>query len=231
MFGCSKHDPILPGVRHEIFDNGDIAVANKNIPELSTVEKNIYGDADCDYRQDATNTIWHGDKKVYTGFAGNTTVKTNQTPICVNNFIFTGLSNGSVIKLNKNNKRIIWQSDVYKENVFTGGSAIVDIIARVGYDNNGYIYAGGLGDAFCKLNANNGNKVWCVDISVPVDFIIVDNFAFVVGGDNNLYAINTKDGTVYWKSEIKKQIKPKYDGKIITVGKQRINYTDGSIIK
>ena len=157
-------------------------------------------------------------------------MNSNQSPICVGNFIYTGLSNGSVIKLNKSNKNVVWQTDVYKENGFTGGSDIIDIIAHVGFDN-GYVYAGGLGDAFCKINANNGNKIWCLDISVPVDFIMVDNFVFVIGGDNNLYAINTNRGEVYWKTEVKKQIKPKYDGKIITVGKQYINYKTGVLFK
>ena len=97
MFGCSKHDPILPGVRHEIFDSGDIIVSNKSLPDLSENEKNISGDANCDYRQDATNSVWNGNKKIYSGFASNTIVNSNQSPICVGNFVYTGLSNGSVI--------------------------------------------------------------------------------------------------------------------------------------
>ena len=90
-----------------------------------------------------------------------------------------------------------------------------------------YVYAGGLGDAFCKLNAISGDTVWCVNISVPVDFIMVDDFIFVVGTDNNLYAINKQNGDVYWKAEIKKQVAPKYDGKNIIVGRQKINYKNG----
>jgi outer membrane protein assembly factor BamB len=121
-------------------------------------------------------------------------------------------------------------ADVYRENNLTGGADVVDIIAHVGVDKN-YVFAGGLGDAFCKLNANNGNRVWCVNISVPVDFIIVDNFAFVVGADNNLYAVNTDNGAVYWKSQIKKQVSPKYDGKTITVGKERFDYKNGTRVK
>ena len=230
VFGCSKHDPILPGVRHEIFDSGDIFISNKDVPDLSGNIKNISGDEDCNYRQDASNNIWHVDKKIYTGFASNTVVNSKQSPICKGSFLYTGLSNGSVIKLNRNNNKIVWETDVYKENVFMGGSAIIDVIAHVGFDN-GFVYAGGLGDAFCKLDAGNGNKIWCLNISVPVDFIIVDNFAFVVGADNNLYAININNGEVYWKTEIKKQVKPKYDEKIITVGKQRINYKTGVLFK
>lgn len=228
--GCSKHDPILPGVRHDIFDTTDVKIENKDVPELSENAKDIYGNKDCEYKQDSLNNIWHGEDKIYTGFAMDAVVKSNQSPICVGQYIYTGLSTGQVIKLNTINKKVVWFTDVYRENNLTGGASVIDVIAHVGVDKN-YVYAGGLGDAFCKLSANNGNKIWCVNISVPVDFIIVDNFAFVVGSDNNLYAVNTDNGSVYWRTEVKKQVAPKYDGKNIIVGSQKIDYKNGELLK
>ena len=227
---CSKHDPILPGVRNDIFDSNDVVVLNQELPELSEDITNISGDADCEYTQDLTNTVFVGNKKVWSGFTTNSPVKSSQSPICDGNFIYTGLSTGEVVKINTNNQKQVWATDVFRANNLTGGASVVDIVAHVGLDGK-YVYAGGLGDAFCKLNANNGNKIWCLNISVPVDFIMVDDFIFVVGTDNNLYAINKQNGTVYWKTEIKKQAKPNYNKRIITIGKQKINYKDGSIIK
>ena len=228
--GCSKHDPILPGVRHDIFDSNDIVVENKEVPDLSGNVKNISGDEKCDYRQDSSNTVWDGDKKLFSGFSGDTFVKSSQSPICDGQYIYTGLSTGEVIKINKNNGKLIWMADVFRASNMMGGASVVDIVAHVGLDGK-YVYAGGLGDAFCKLNAGNGHKIWCLEISVPTDFIIVDDFAFVVGGDNNLYAIDNKNGSVYWKTEIKKQKKPIFEGGIIRVGKEKINYKDGTLVK
>lgn len=227
---CSKRDPILPGVRNDIFDNNDIVVQNRDVPELSKDITDISGDKDCKYTQDSLNNIFLDNKKVWSGFATHSAVKSNQSPICVGKFIYTGLSTGEVIKVNITNGRPIWVTDVFRANNLTGGASIVDIVAHVGVDKE-YVYAGGLGDAFCKLKANNGAKVWCLNISVPVDFIMVDDFIFVVGTDNNLYAVNKNDGAVYWKSEIKKQVKPVYNEKYITVGRQRINLKNGNIIK
>ncbi len=229
LSACSKHDPILPGTRYDIFDNTDVKVLNREISELSDSSKKISGDEGCDYKQDSSNIIWHGDRKVFVGFATESVVKNNQSPICVGKFLYTGLTTGEVIKFNTDSKKIVWASDVFRQNNLTGGASVVDIVAHVGVDGNA-VYAGGLGDAFCKLNANSGAKIWCVNISVPVDFIVVDDYAFVVGTDNNLYAINTKQGDVYWKIEIDKQVKPEYNGKLITVGKQKINYKNGSLI-
>ena len=230
VYGCSKRDPILPGERHDIFGAENIKIVNKSVPVLSESAKNIYGIESCDFTQDATNTIWNGDKKVFKGFATDDLVKNNQRPVCVDNFVYTGFSNGEIIKLNTNNNHVVWTADVYKENTLTGGSRIVDIVARVGVDKN-FVYAGGLGDAFCKFKNINGNKVWCTNISVPVDFILIDDFAFVIGADSNLYAINVNDGSVYWKTKVKKQVAPKYDGQRIIVGREEINYTDGKIVK
>lgn len=228
LSSCSKHDPILPGVRYDIFDSNDIVVENKEVPDLSGNVKNISGDEKCDYRQDTSNTVWDGDKKLFSGFSGDNFVKSAQSPICDGQYIYTGLSTGEVIKINKNSGKLIWMADVFRANNMMGGASVVDIVAHVGLDGK-YVYAGGLGDAFCKLNAGNGNKIWCLNISVPVDFIIVDDFAFVVGGDNNLYAIDTKQGKVYWKTEIKKQKKPAFEDGLIRVGKQKINYKDGTL--
>ena len=223
---CSKRDPILPGERSDIFDSYEVNVKNQELPDLGTEITNISGDKDCEYRQDAQNVIWSGDKKIWSGFSTNNAVRSEQSPICDGRFVYTGLSTGEVVKVNTANRQMVWASDVYRANNLTGGASVVDVVAHVGLDGK-YVYAGGLGDSFCKLNAYNGNKLWCVNISVPVDFIMVDDFVFVVGTDNNLYAINKQNGDVYWKSEIKKQIKPKYDGKNIIIGRQKINYKNG----
>ena len=227
---CSKHDPILPGVRNDIFDANDVIVQNRELPQLSDNMTNIYGDANCGYKQDALNTIWLDGKKVWTGFATNSAVKSNQSPICDGEFIYVGLSTGEIVKINTSTKKQVWATDVFRANNLTGGASMVDIVAHVGLDDK-YVYACGLGDAFCKLNASNGDKVWCLNVSTGVDFIMVDDFVFVVGTDNNLYAINKQNGDVYWRVEVKKQIEPKYNKQIITVGKQRINTKDGSLVK
>ena len=227
---CSKHDPILPGVRTDVFDNNDVDVLGMEISTLSGGLKNIYGDSPCDYRQDENNIIWSGDSKIYIGFPVDTYVRGKQSPVCVGRFVYAGLSTGEVVKINPKTKHIVWTTDVYRGNNLTGGSNVVDIVARVGVDGN-YVYAGGLGDAFCKLNANNGNRIWCLDISVPVDFIIVDNFAFVVGNENKLYAINTDNGKIYWATDIKKQSQPQYKDNMIIVDKQKMNYTNGELVK
>lgn len=228
--GCSKHDPVLSGVRKDIFESNEVVAINKDVPALSQSIKNIYGDEKCEYSQDSSNVIFYGDKKIWSGFSTTSVVKTDQKPICTGGAIYTGLSTGEVIKINTATNKLVWMADVFRLNNLTGGASVVDIVARVGL-NGQYVYAGGLGDAFCKINAGSGDKIWCLNISVPVDFIMVDDFIFVVGTDNKLYAVNKTNGKVYWKTEIKKQVKPTYDGQFVIVGKEHINYKTGNIEK
>ena len=228
--GCAEHDPILPGTRVDIFDVSNVRVENIDVPQLSNDAKNISGDAKCEYTQDSSNNIFIGDKKIFSGFSTNSVVRSNQSPICTGGFIYTGLTTGEVIKINASNNRVVWVTDVFRASTMTGGTPVVDIVAHVGVDKD-FVYAGGLGDAFCKLNKYSGEKIWCLDISVPVDFIMVDNFVFVVGGNGTLYAINANNGKIYWMTEKVSQIKPNYQNNLLTIGNLRINYHNGKIEK
>ncbi|MCQ2562118.1 MAG: PQQ-like beta-propeller repeat protein [Alphaproteobacteria bacterium] len=225
--GCTKHDPILSGTRYSVFNTETINVLNKDITDLP--DEYSYKTQDCPYKQDETNSVWYGDKKIYTGFAPDKFVKNSQSPVCDGDYLYTGFSTGEVVKLNTKTNVVDWTIDVFKTNSLLGGSPVVDIVAHVVLDTN-YIYVGGLGDSFCKINKTNGAKKWCLDISVAKDFIMVNNTLFVVGTDNNLYAINKVDGSVYWKTNISEQESPIYKNKTIIIDNQKINAVNGKLI-
>ena len=227
--GCSKNDPILPGTREAVFGGNDLMILNtdipnapQNMPEIKTV--------DCPYTQDSSNIIWSGDKKIFSGFPTNNTVKCAHTPVCNGNFVYAGLTTGEVVKVNPRNREIVWVQDIFRTSNLTGGASVLDIIAPIVIDN-GFVYAGGLGDAFCKIQNSNGSKKWCVNIGVSLPFIVADSVALVVATDNHLYAIKTSDGSVYWRSKVKKQYEPVLHDGIITVDKERFHVANGELIK
>lgn len=229
--GCAEHDPVLPGVRTPIFGNGDIQIMNESIENLAnTADRNTTNQ--CPYTQDSANVIWDGNRKIFSGFPTNNSVDSNQTPVCANGYVYAGLTTGEVVKVAPNSKKIMWIADVFRRSNMTGGASIVDIIAPL-VIRNGSVYVGGLGDAFCRISTTSGEKKWCVDIGVAVPFIITDDnrVVFVVGTDNNLYAIRTSDGAVYWRTPVNQQVEPKYENKILTVGDVRINAENGKIIE
>lgn len=228
LCACSKHDPILPGTRTAIFSENEINLLNTTITDLddSAIAIEVQ---DCPYTQDSSNTIRYGDTKIFCGFPMANCVENDQKPVCVGKYVYAGLTTGNVVKIDSNNKKVVWMTDVYKESNMTGGAPVVDIIAPI-IINKGWLYVGGMGDAFCKINATSGNKKWCAQIGTTNEFVLTKNAIFVVGMDNNLYALRESDGAVYWKREIKKQKAPKYENKVISVGKQKFNATTGTEI-
>lgn len=229
LTACDKHDPILPGTRTAIFDTISVDVQNKTISDVpdSVV---IVDNAKCKYTQNSSNIIMDGDRRIFSGFPTNNTVAGTRTPICSGKYLYAGLTTGELIKLNPKTRELIWVADIFRTTSLTGGSAMVDIVAPI-VPNGKYVYAGGLGDAFCKISASSGVKQWCLDIGVALPFIIAGNYAFVLSTDNNLYAIRTDEGTVYWRTSIDKASVPVYENGVITVGSRRIDVVDGKIIK
>ena len=169
--GCAEHDPILPGERTPVFGNSDINMLNTtvtNLPDTYVADSAV----DCPYRQDASNVIWDGQRKVFSGFPTNNSVQSNQQPICAHGYVYAGLTTGEVVKVAPNSRKIMWIADVFRRSNMTGGAAIVDIVAPL-VMHDGALYVGGLGDAFCRINPISGDKKWCVNIGVAVPFIVI----------------------------------------------------------
>lgn len=226
---CDKHDPILPGQRTAIFAGSELTILNQsieNLPDNIPEQKNTA----CPYTQDLSNVIWRGDKKIFSGFPTNNSVKSSQRPTCSGKYIYAGLTTGELVKINPSSRQVVWIADIYRASNLTGGASVLDIIAPIVVDGS-YVYAGGLGDAFCKVSASSGAKKWCSDISVSQPFIIAGPAAFVMGADNYLYAVRLSDGAIYWRTDIGLQAAPEYKDKIITVYDMKINAETGKVIK
>ncbi len=226
---CAKHDPILPGDRTAVFDAADVQVLNQEI-DGPVGEPVSASNTDCPYTQDSSNVIWHGDKKIFSGFPTSNSVKSTAHPVCDGKYVYAGLTTGELVKVNGQTRQIQWIADIYRTSNMTGGASVLDIIAPIVVTDK-YVYVGGIGDAFCKINASNGVKKWCVNIGVAVPFVVTDTASFVVATDGNLYAIRNSDGAVYWRATCEKQTAPEYADEIITVGRQKFNAINGIQIK
>ena len=227
---CDKHDPILPGVRTDVFNIGNQQnVLNTNVPDLpDTVPTRT--DAECNYTIDSTNTIRDGERKIFVGFPASNSVDVKTYPVCDGEYVYAGLNTGSVVKIAPKYRKIAWMTDVYSESNMTGGAATVDIVSPLVIDGS-WLYVGGMGDAFCKINTSTGAKKWCAHIGTRLPFIVLKNVAYIVGLDNALYAVRLTDGAIYWRSDVQDQKAPEYSNKIITIKKQKFNAETGTEIK
>lgn len=225
LSACDKHDPILPGTRTAIFDTSSVTVLGTQIENLPDVEYSM-PTVDCPYTRDKSNTIWSNNRKIFSGFPTTNSVDAQIAPVCAGKYVYAGLTTGELVKIEPKTRKIMWIADIYRASNLTGGASILDIVAQpiVREDS---VYAGGLGDAFCCVNATSGVKKWCVNIGVAAPFTIAGDAAFVVGTDKNLYAVRLTDGAVYWMVPIEKIATPIYENKTIMVGKQKFNALNG----
>ena len=229
LAACDKHDPILPGIRTSIFDTTTIKTADTKITSLPEYAFEMT-DTTCPYTQDSSNTIWAGNRKIFVGFPTTNSVKNDATPICSGKYIYAGLTTGELIKINSTNRQVVWVADIYRPSNMTGGASVLDIVAPI-VVRDGFVYAGGLGDAFCKINATSGAKKWCPEISIAEPFIIAGDTVFVVASNNKLYALRDSDGAAYWSTTIAKQAAPEYKSGTITIGAERFDAATGEKVK
>lgn len=223
---CSKHDPILPGTRSAIFATNAPVVLNQSITDLPATTVAGDADANCPYTQDASNVIKNGDRKIFSGFPTPNSVHSNMRPVCSGKYVYAGLTTGEVVKVDTKTRNIVWIADVFRPSNMTGGASVVDIVAPIML-HNGTVYAGGLGDAFCAINATSGVKKWCTYIGTAHPFVITNAAAFVVGTDNNLYAVRMRDGAIYWRAAVNAQSVPTYGDGTVTVGRQKFDAATG----
>ena len=223
---CSKHDPILPGTRSAIFATNAPVVLNQSITDLPATTVAGDADANCPYTQDASNVIKNGDRKIFSGFPTPNSVHSNMRPVCSGKYVYAGLTTGEVVKVDTKTRNIVWIADVFRPSNMTGGASVVDIVAPIML-HNGTVYAGGLGDAFCAINATSGVKKWCTYIGTAHPFVITNAAAFVVGTDNNLYAVRMRDGAIYWRVAVNAQSAPIYGDGTVTVGRQKFDAATG----
>lgn len=223
---CSKHDPILPGTRSAIFATNAPVVLNQSITDLPATTVAGDADANCPYTQDASNVIKNGDRKIFSGFPTPNSVHSTMRPVCSGKYVYAGLTTGEVVKVDTKTRNIVWIADVFRPSNMTGGASVVDIVAPIML-HNGTVYAGGLGDAFCAINATSGAKKWCTYIGTAHPFVITDAAAFVVGTDNNLYAVRMRDGAIYWRAAVNAQSAPTYGDGTVTVGRQKFDAATG----
>lgn len=223
---CSKHDPILPGTRSAIFATNAPVVLNQSITDLPATTVAGDADANCPYTQDASNVIKNGDRKIFSGFPTPNSVHSNMRPVCSGKYVYAGLTTGEVVKVDTKTRNIVWIADVFRPSNMTGGASVVDIVVPIML-HNGTVYAGGLGDAFCAINATSGVKKWCTYIGTAHPFVITNAAAFVVGTDNNLYAVRMRDGAIYWRAAVNAQSAPIYGDGTVTVGRQKFDAATG----
>ncbi|NFI38804.1 phage tail protein [Clostridium botulinum] len=142
-----------------------------------------------------------------------------------NNIIYAGTDNGKVIKIDSTGE-VIWTYDKHKSDVYAitidkngyiysgGGGRLVKLcsnggeewiqdfdynITSIAIDNNGYIYIGFNNRGIAKINPDNGEQIWDVNLDFKgANAIYVDDYVYVASYDKIIRKISL-DGLEIWK--------------------------------
>ncbi|MCL2748910.1 MAG: PQQ-like beta-propeller repeat protein [Alphaproteobacteria bacterium] len=240
LCACSKQDPILPGARTPIFESASVRTEKGAIPEeilAASFARIVPIESQKMYEQNLNNEIFEvsdtGEKrKIFAGFPTLGKMDIQRTPVVYKNYVYAGLTTGELVKVNPKTREVIWVADIFNDTDMLGGGSVLDIVAPI-VINEDRVFAGGMGGAFCRLDIANGNKKWCIGISVAAPFVIAGDLAFVMSVDSVLYALDARDGTIYWTAQTRKAVAPKLEsanGKyFVKVGKEKFNAATGKV--
>jgi outer membrane protein assembly factor BamB len=155
---------------------------------------------ECGFVIDGNNQIWSGSRRVFAGLATESEIKVEKRVVCHGGFVYAGLSTGELVKARASDGELMWTADIFTGHAPAGGSPFLDIIAAPVY-SGGFVYAGGLGGAFCKIRDKDGSKAWCLPVGVQEIVKQTKNFSFILTTGNELLAVSA-DGKVYTKEKV-----------------------------
>jgi len=197
---CSKSDPILEGYRTPVFratgvEASGVFEGELGAPLLPAPCNNI--------RIDANNQIWRGSTRIFAGIPTDSGIISEKFVACRGSYVYAGLSTGELVKVNYRTRDLAWVADIFMANHPTSNILFVNIIATP-VINGEFIFAGGLGNAFCKVRDADGSKVWCVPISVRDIVKSTRNYNVVLADDGTKYVVS-RQGKVYLMPEADKR--------------------------
>jgi hypothetical protein len=192
LISCASHDPVLPGERMPVFAQSAITTENSVPLDIGRPLTS----ADCtNISVNSKNEIWRGSVRLFAGLPTESEMRMPRKAVCRKNFVYAGLSTGELVKVNVASGDIKWTADIFAERSPTGGSPFLNIAAAP-ILRKGFVYAGGLGGAFCKIRDQDGKKIWCLPMAVRSVLRSTEMFDIVLTTEDRTYAVST-DGKVY----------------------------------
>ncbi len=118
----------------------------------------------------------------------------------VNNVLYVGWEDGQVEALDVNTGEMIWQAQVLIPHGRTDLERLIDIQAKLIYEN-GRLYVLGYHGKLVSLNPENGNLFWAKDVSGFRNFVVDKTALYMVNENDILMAYDLYSGTMLWKQE------------------------------
>lgn len=136
--------------------------------------------------------LWHWHRMINQPIS----IFSSSTPVAYKNLIITGLADGYVIALNKEDGSLLWQADLH-----AGAGRFRDIDATP-ILHNGILYVPSYSGALYAIDPDNGEIQWFAGEGGNSGATVSGNFLYYGGTNGTLYAVNASSGVVLKKASL-----------------------------
>ncbi|MCK6417528.1 MAG: PQQ-binding-like beta-propeller repeat protein [Alphaproteobacteria bacterium] len=143
----------------------------------------------------------------YQGLSEMTGLIGAASPAVTDDVAVAAFSSGEIVALRVENGSVAWTDNLSGINAFGGLASLADIRA-LPVAERGLVFAVSYGGRMAAIDSRTGSRVWQRDIASMHTPWVAGDFVFVLTLDQSLIAMNARDGSIAWVSDLPKFADP-----------------------
>ncbi|NBX73829.1 MAG: hypothetical protein EBZ69_02875 [Alphaproteobacteria bacterium] len=172
------------------------------------------------------------------GGAETTVLLGGGSPSVHNDLVVVVHSTGDVYALRAQNGRIVWSDSLTKVSA-PGGASNVSAIRASPMIVRGGVFVTSLSGPLSAISARTGERVWERDIGSAFTPALSGNTLFVLGKNNELFAMLGPSGRIVWRQQLDQRTEPDdpdsdrvtWSGPVLAGGKLYATNTRGELVQ
>lgn len=164
----------------------------------------------------------------YAGIPGEAGILSNASPSVSGDRVVVPYTSGEIIGFAATEGQPVWSDQLSGTSNFSAVSGIRDVAARP-IIADGVVYAVGVAGRMIAVRADNGERLWGINIAASSTPAIGGNSLFVVTLDRKIVAIDREDGSVRWAADLPSDAN--WVGPLLAGNALWIGGSDGSLLR
>jgi outer membrane protein assembly factor BamB len=125
----------------------------------------------------------------------------NSEPLVEGQLVFAGFDDGKLIAYDRSNGQTRWETTISLPSGRTEVERLVDLDGRFVL-SDGIIYAASFQGHLAAVQAVSGDILWSRQFSSFLPIAVDDNALYLSAEDSDLWAIDRRTGTAFWKQDV-----------------------------
>ena len=125
----------------------------------------------------------------------------NSNPVISGDMVISGFDDGKLIAYNRNSGKILWETTISAPTGRTEVERLVDLDARFAL-RDGVIYVVSFQGHLAAVQVVSGDILWSRKFSSFQAIAIDDNALYLSSDDSDLWSIDRRTGSAFWKQDV-----------------------------